>query len=228
MKASDVMTTAVISASPQDSVLSVVEKMLEHRISAVPIVDDQNHVGGVVSEGDLMNRRETQTARSRSWWLDLFVGSEERAAGFLKTRGTRASDVMTAPAITATEDETAADVARKLERHHIKRVPIVRDGRLVGIISRANLLRSFASGAAERVEPTEATQVREAILTSLDEAGVMTHLIGVQVTDDAVELWGLVESPEQIAVARAAVEDAAPSKTLQNQLSVRPHLNQFD
>lgn len=153
-------TRAVISASPRLG--PVVEKMLEHRISVVPIVD-QNRVVGVLSEGDLMNRRETQTVRTRSWWLDLFVGSEERAAGFLKTRGTRAGDVMTAPAITPTEDETAAEIARKLH-----------------------------------------------------------------VTDDAVELWGLVDSPGQIAVARAAVEDAAPSKALENQLSVRPHFNQFD
>lgn len=228
MKASDVMTTAVISASPNDSVLSVVEKMLEHRISAVPVVDDENRVVGVVSEGDLMNRPETQTARTRSWWLDLFVDAEARAAGFLKMHGTRVRDVMTAPAITAAEDDSTAQIASKLERHHIKRVPIVRDGELVGIVSRANLLRSFASGVADHVEPTEAAHVREAILASLDEAGVMTHLVTVQVTDDAVELWGLVESPVQIAAARAAVEAAAPSKAVDNHLSVRPRVSHID
>lgn len=125
MQASDIMTEKVITASPDDTVLSVVNKMLDNRISAVPVVDAEGRVVGIVSEGDLMNRPETETARrGRPWWLELFIGPEKQAQGFLKTHGTRVSDVMTRRVVTATEDEPAAEIARKLERHRIKRVPI--------------------------------------------------------------------------------------------------------
>lgn len=221
MKASDIMTEKVITASPDESVLSIVQKMLDNGISGVPVVDEDGQVAGIVSEGDLLHRPETETVgRPRSWWLDLFVGPETRANEFLKTHGTRASDIMTAPAVTATEDESAADIARKLERHRIKRVPIVRDGRLVGIVSRANLLRTFAQGARTQAGAADNAEVRAAIMERLDTAGIMTHLLGVTVTDDTVELWGAVDSPAQVTAARAAAEGAAPSRTVENHLSV--------
>lgn len=221
MKASDFMTDKVITASPDDTILSVVEKMLEHRISAVPVVDREGRVVGIVSEGDLMNRPETETSRSRSWWLDLFTGPDEQARHFLEMHGTRASDVMTQPVVTATEDDSPSEIARKLERHHIKRVPIVRDDKLVGIVSRANLLRFFASGGGQQVSDADTAVVRDAILTRLEDAGVKTHLLDVTVTKEMVELWGLVETRAQIAAARAAAEGEAPAKKIVNHLAVK-------
>jgi len=221
MKASDLMTDKVITASPDDTILSVVEKMLEHRISAVPVVDGEGRIVGIVSEGDLMNRPETETARNRSWWLDLFTGPDEQARNFLETHGTRASDVMTQPVVTATEDDSPSEIARKLERHHIKRVPIVRDDKLVGIVSRANLLRFFASSGSRQVNDADTAVIRDAILARLEEAGIRTHLLGVTVTEDMVELWGLVETRAQISAARAAAEEAAPAKKIVNHLAIK-------
>ena len=220
MKASDLMTPTVITAHPSDTIESAVEKMLEHHISALPVVDAAGAVVGIVSEGDLMDRPETQTARKRSWWLELFRGPETSARDFLKSHGTRVADVMTNKVVSVTEDETAAEIARKLEKHRIKRVPVVRDGTLVGIVSRANLLRTFASGLDEA--PADAQATRDAILAYLEEAGLMTHLITVTVTDDAVEMWGMVSMPEQIDAARAAAERAAPGKKIENHLSLGP------
>lgn len=220
MKASDFMTEKVITAQPDDTVESVVQTMLEHGVGAVPVVDADNRVLGVVSDGDLLNRPETGTARRRSRWLDLFSGSDVKAERFLKQHGTRARDVMTSPAVTATEDESAAQIAGKLERHRINRVPIVRDGVLVGIVSRGNLLRSFASGSAERGRSDDAT-TRAAIMDLLDDAGLASHLVSVIVHEGTVELWGVVDTASQVSAARAAAETAAPGATIQNYLSVK-------
>src|SRR5690606_22921397 len=125
---------------------------------------------GVVSEGDLMNRPETETRhKAHSWWLPLLSGPTEQASDFLKVYGSKVRDVMTASPVTATEDETPAEIAQKLERHRIKRVPIVRDGKLVGIVSRANLLRCFGQVAqAQTQRPVgDAVTIREAIMDRL-------------------------------------------------------------
>lgn len=224
MKASDIMTAQVITASPDDTVLSIVEKMLENRISAVPIVDEHGRLLGIVSEGDLMNRSETETERRpRPRWLEFFVGPERLAKDFLKSHGTRASDVMTRSLVTGTEDESAADIARKLERHHIKRVPIVRDDKLVGIVSRANLLRSFAQGATAAARDGDAGRIQDEIMKRLAGAGIMTHLLAVTVTADTIELWGAVDSPAQVTAARAAAESVAPTRTVENHLTVEAY-----
>lgn len=221
MNASDIMTDKVVTAHPDDTVLSIVDKMLDHRISAVPVIDEEGRVVGIVSEGDLLSRPETSTARRPSWWLSLFAAPDEQARAFLKSHGTRASDIMTRKVVTATEDESAADIARKLEQHHVKRVPIVRDGKLVGIVSRANLLRSFASGMGSDTADRESGTIRDTILSRLESAGIATHLLSVTVTDDTVELWGMAESSQQVTAVRAAAEGAAPSRTVVNNLSVR-------
>lgn len=219
MKAHDVMTVDVITATPHDTVESVVETMLNHRISAVPVVDAEGLVVGIVSEGDLLNRRETGTSHRRRFrWLDLIADPGTSARAFLKTDGTRASDVMTSPVITVEEDLSVADIARKLERHGIKRVPVVREGRLVGIVSRANLLRSFAHGAEDHAD---AAQLRETLMNRLTSAGIAKHLVSITVSDDRIELWGDVEAPEQITAARAAAEAVAADRAIENNLTVR-------
>ncbi|HRO60692.1 MAG TPA: CBS domain-containing protein [Burkholderiaceae bacterium] len=221
MKATDIMTVDVITASPDDSVQSLVEAMLENRISALPVVDAEGRVLGIVSEGDLMNRPETQTRhKSRSWWLHLLAGPAEQANDFLKIYGSKASDVMTAAPVTATEDETPAEIAQKLERHRIKRVPIVRDGKLVGIVSRANLLRSFGQFAQQHRPAVDAATTREAIMDRLNGAGIRSNWVNVIVTADAIELWGAVEIQAQVDAAAAAARSVDSSRRIVNYLAV--------
>lgn len=225
MNAHDVMTGDVITATPDDTVESVVETLLNHRISAVPVIDAEGHVLGIVSEGDLLNRRETGTSHHRrARWLDVFTSfadSGKTARAFLKTDGTRASDVMTRRVITVEEDVPVADIARMLERHGIKRVPVVRDGRLVGIVSRANLLRNFAHGAAgQATGHADAAQLRKDLLKRLTSAGLATHLLSITVSDDRIELWGDVEVSEQINAARVAAEAVAGDRGVENNLTV--------
>jgi len=222
MKAADIMTVDVVTASVDDSVESVVKAMLDNRISAIPVVDDQRRVLGIVSEGDLLNRPETQTThRPRSWWLSLLAGPAEQAADFLKVYGSRVGDVMTRSVVTATEDETAAEIAQKLERHRIKRVPIVRNGQLVGIVSRANLLRCFGQvGQQQKAGGEDAATLRHAVHERLAKAGIRSNWVNVIVAGDAIELWGAVEIAEQLAAATVAAQSVAPSHRIVNYLAV--------
>ena len=148
MRAMDVMTTGVITADPDMSVQAVATLLSERGISGVPIVDTADRLVGIVSEGDLLHRVETGTervtARSRSWWLDTIASDRELARDYSKSHGRAAKDVMTREVISVTEMTDLAEVAMLLETKRIKRVPVLRDGKLVGIVSRANLVRALA------------------------------------------------------------------------------------
>lgn len=220
MKAKDIMTVAVVTANEDTPIQSIVASMLKHRISALPVVDDQERVIGMVSEGDLMNRPEAQTYRARSWWLSLIDDPASEARDFLKTYGNKAADVMTRTVVTAEEDEPVSSVAEKLERHRIKRVPVVRNGRLVGIISRANLLHCVGHLQGGVAPAGDSEAERKSIFARLAEAGIVSGAINVIVLPDSVELWGLVDSPEELAAAEVAVSSVSPTRKIKNYLNI--------
>ena len=152
MRARDVMTPDVITVDPDTSVQAVAKLLSESGISGVPVVDAADQLVGIVSEGDLLHRVETGTdrrperltGRRRSWWLDTIASDDELARDYAKSHGRTAKDVMTRDVISVTDTTELADVAMLLETKRIKRVPVLRDGRLVGIVSRANLVRALA------------------------------------------------------------------------------------
>jgi len=145
MQASDVMTTTVITVTPDTPVQEVARLLLESGISGVPVVDAQGALAGIVSEGDLIDRVDGEPGRRRrSWWLELVRPPEDQARDYLKLHGQRAQDVMTRDVVSVAEDAPLGEIARLLEKHRVKRVPVLRDGRLVGIVSRANLLHGLA------------------------------------------------------------------------------------
>jgi len=152
MRAMDVMTANVITVDPGTSVQAVAKLLSEQAISGVPVVDATGLLVGIVSEGDLLHRLETGTERRRepltrhrrSWWLETIGSPQELARDYLKSHGRTAEDVMTREVVSVTETVELADVAMLLETKRIKRVPVLRDGKLVGIVSRANLVRALA------------------------------------------------------------------------------------
>ena len=157
MQARDIMTISVISVPLEGQIEGAVRLMLDHNISALPVVDAEGDLKGLVSEGDLMRRvRETDGPR-RSWWLEVLGGSGDAARDFVKLKSHRAEDVMTRDVVSVEEDTNVAEIARLLEKHRIKRVPVLRSGQVVGIVSRANLLHAL-SALKDRVlpEPSEA------------------------------------------------------------------------
>jgi CBS domain-containing protein len=149
MRAMDVMTPHVITVDPETSVQSLAKLLCERGISGVPVVDRDERLVGIVSEGDLLHRAETGTERRiehrRSRWLDTVASDEDLAREYVKSHGRKVKDVMTTNVISVADTMELADVATLLETKRIKRVPVLRDGKLVGIVSRANLVRALAA-----------------------------------------------------------------------------------
>lgn len=225
MQAADVMTAKVITVSPETDVREIARLLLEHNISALPVVDAGGAVLGIVSEGDLMRRVENGTERRKSWWLKSIFAGANNASEYVKTHARKAHEIMTPKPITIAEDEPLYRVAKLLEKHHIKRVPVVRDGKLVGIVSRANLLRGFSAVALDTETPVTANDrdIRDAILKEVDEnTGVWVDRINVIVTDGAVQVWGIVESQEEKMAVQVAAENTPGVKSVENNLGMMP------
>jgi CBS domain-containing protein len=220
MLARDVMTTHVVTVRPDAGVREVARIMLEHGVSAVPVVDEEERPLGMVSEGDLMRRPETGGARPRCWWLALFAKPEARALDFVRSHGGQARDVMSDKLVTVGEEASLRDIATVLEEHRIKRVPVVRDGRIVGIVSRANLLHGLVAAAPEETAPGDEA-IRDAILTKLrHEVGLRDLFLNVTVAGGIVHLWGDVPSEAERRAARVAAETAAGVAGVKDHLTV--------
>jgi CBS domain-containing protein len=219
MRAADVMTTNVVVASPEAPIREIAHEMWERRISAVPVVDDQDHVLGVVSEGDLVRRAELGTDR-RSWWLDLVSSERTLASDYVKTHGRTARDVMTRPAITIEESTDLGEVARLLETKRIKRVPVVRDHKLVGIVSRADIMRALIAAEPSwgRRQADDAT-VRTEVMAELGRLpfAIAAHA-NIIVDKEAVHVWGHIDSPEQRRAILLAAENRAGGRTVVDHL----------
>jgi len=220
MKAKDVMTRNVISIAADASVVEAVQLMLQHGISGLPVVDRNGNVQGIATEGDFLRRAETDTQRKRPRWLEFLVGPASLARDYVHSRARRVEDVMTSDVMTVTEDAELRDIVSLMEKRRIKRLPVVRDGRLVGIVSRANLLRAFASVAAEiSPAPQSDEAIREGVLAELNrESFGRGHLIDVVVRNGVVELWGAVLEPSQGNAARVAAETVPGVKAVKNHI----------
>src|SRR5690554_2511486 len=168
MRAVDVMTPNVITVTPDTEVREIAGLLLEHNISALPVIDTNGSVLGIVSEGDLMRRVENGTERRKSWWLrSIFAGAND-ASEYIKRHARKAREIMTPNPVTISEDEPLHRVARMLEKQHIKRVPVVRDGKLVGIVSRANLLQGLAARSTVESETVvDDRAIRDAIIKEI-------------------------------------------------------------
>jgi CBS domain-containing protein len=145
MKASDIMATNVVTVGATATVQDVASLLFEKHISAVPVTGEKGELLGIVSEGDLLHRAEVGTEKRRSWWLQALKSRNALADEFVKSHAHKVTDVMTHRVITAEPDATLSEIATLLEKNGIKRVPIVKAGKIVGIISRANLIQALAS-----------------------------------------------------------------------------------
>jgi CBS domain-containing protein len=225
MKAADVMVTNVITVGPDACVQDVARILLDSRISGVPVVESNGKLLGIVSEGDLMRRAEAGTGRRRPWWLAILTGREALASEFVKEHSRRVTDVMTRNVVTATPDAPLSTIATLLERNAIKRVPIVHEGKVVGIVSRANLLQALASlgKEAQAVTPADDTKIRAGVISQLKaEPWTRPSLINVIVQDGAVELWGIVESVSEKKAVRVAAEITPGVRAVNDNLIIRP------
>ena len=223
MQAKNVMTAKVVTAKPDTSVKALAELMVKQRIGAVPIIDADGNVVGLVSESDLMRRPETGTERPSSWWLHLVQDPSEQALAYVKSHGLYAKDVMTRDVATVKEDASLAEIAELLESRGIKRVPVMRNDKLIGIISRADLLRGLAASKPAKAANTDDQALRQAAEAAINKhAGLNANFVSVVVTDGTARIWGGVERSEIKDAVRVAVENVPGLKGVQDNITVFP------
>jgi CBS domain-containing protein len=207
MRAQDVMTTHVITVTPDTTVPDAAKLFVENRISGAPVVDADGHVVGVISEGDLLRRVEIGTdGARRTSWLDFFTDSN--ALAYVKSHALRVDDVMTRDVISVDADTPLQEIAALLESHGIKRVPVLRERKLEGIVSRANLLQAIASSSAATTQNLSATdrEIREQLMKELEGRPWAFAGRNVVVSDGVVHLWGVFRSMEAVQAVRVAAE----------------------
>lgn len=223
MHAAEIMTRNVITATAKTEIKEIVDLMIKNRISAVPVVDGNDRVIGMVSEGDLMRRVENNTERRDSWWLKALFTARNDADAYVKSHGRRAEDVMTRDPISVSEDTPLYKIAQTLEKHHIKRVPVVTNGKLVGIISRSNLLHGFSTMQKDSAGTADDRTIREKIVNEMsDRLGISGNTTNVVVSNGVVTLWGLVETEAEKKAAAIAAEGTTGVKEVHNNLGVAP------
>lgn len=220
MQAQDVMTRNVISIGPDATVLQAARLMLQHHISGLPVVDASGNLVGVVSEGDFLRRRETATARRRSRWLEFLMGPGKIASEYTHSHGSKVSEVMTEDVKTVDESADLEEIVELMERHRIKRVPVLCGGQLVGIVTRSNLMHAMVSMARNAPEaPKGDAAIRERLLAELEkQQWAPVGMTNIVVRDGVVEMWGAVIDERQRAAMQVAAENIPGVKAVKDHL----------
>jgi CBS domain-containing protein len=211
MKASDVMVRDVITVSPETSVDAAVKLLAEHDVSALPVIGADGNLVGILSEADLIHRAEIGTEKHRPWWLESLTAASTLAAEFTKSHGQKVGEIMTSHVVSVSEDASLGEIAALFERKRIKRVPVVKDGKLVGIVSRSNLIQALASHIHPSEEHEDSDRsIRLELLSRMQEQDWTDFgSRNVIVTNGVVHLWGLVGS-EQERTALIALAETVP------------------
>ncbi|PRX28249.1 BON domain-containing protein [Paraburkholderia sp. BL18I3N2] len=224
MRASDVMTSNVISVTPEMTVREVARIFVDNGISGAPVLDHDGHVAGMISEDDLLRRAEIGTdERTRTSWLHFWSASEE-ARDYIKTHAAKVRDVMTTDVVTVQPETQLGEVAGILETRRIKRVPVTNAGRLVGIVSRANLVQALASVPDEPASDVTLSdgEIRAMLMGEL--AGRKWSFAGrnIVVTDGVVHLWGIFHSLEAVEAVRVAAQTIPGVKRVEDHTEPYP------
>jgi CBS domain-containing protein len=221
MKARDVMTQPVITIASDASVLEAVRAMLQNKISGLPVADSAGGLVGMVTEGDFLRRVETGTQRRRPRWIEFFVGPGRLAEEYVHASGRKVAEVMTTEVHTAPEDASLDDVIRLMERYRVKRVPILRADKLVGIITRANLMRALiTTGKPVQAESGDDAVIRERLLAELKtQSWAPVGAIDVIVRDGVVTLAGVITDERQRAALCVAAENIPGVKKVEDRLA---------
>lgn len=217
MRAADIMTTKIVSAGPEMSVRLAAGTMVFAGISGMPVIDEDGKLLGIVTEGDLMHRAEIGTGvKPRAWWLEMVASTRELASQYVKEHARKVRDVMSTDVATVTEACPIADIAELLERRRIKRVPVMRDGKVVGVVSRANLIRALVTMAPELPVANDIKDhsIREAVTAAMEGQPWALARENVIVESGTVHLWGQIVSAEEGNAIRVAAENAPGVKAV--------------
>src|ERR1700722_5477978 len=199
MNAMDVMTRNAISVAPDATVAQAVELMLERGISGLLVMDTAGMLAGVITEGDLLRRDELGTERQRPWWLRLIASPGRQAAGFTPSHGRKVADVLTHDVVRRDGDSPVEEIVALMEKHRIKRVPVLQGDRVVGVVSRADLLRALSVVARGSAGPARRDRtIRDHILDILaKESWAPRTTLNVTVVNRVVDLWGTISNDQE-------------------------------
>ena len=220
MIVADVMTRNCITISPDATVEEAVNLMLSRHISGLFVVDKAGDLAGVVTEGDLLRRDELGTQRNRPWWLRLLASPARQAADFTMANGRHVRDVMTEDVMSIAQDAPLEDVVATMEKHRNKRLPVTADGRVVGVVSRADLLRALI-GRVRNAEPlaTDDRTIRTTILNALEaQSWAPMTTLNVTVSDGVVDLWGTITNEQERHAIRVVADNAPGVKAVHDHL----------
>jgi CBS-domain-containing membrane protein len=225
VKAQDIMTRDVVTVGPHTSVPDIAAIMMERHISGVPVLIDHGGIIGIISQSDLLHRVEIGTEkreRPRKWWFLNLADADALAREYAKAHGLKAQDVMTRYVISVREDTELRDVADILDRHRIRRVPVIQAGRLVGIITRGDLVRTLSQVQISRSDENVDNAVLHKALHDRIRAQLWVNesYISVTVNDGVVELWGFVDTVDQHSALRALVEETDGVSRVEDKISV--------
>jgi len=218
MLTGQIMTQNVITVSPETTVAVAAKTMLDHHISGLPVIENGKLVG-IVTEGDFLRRTEIGTERKRPNWLQFILGSGSEAADYVQAHGRKVADVMTRDLRTVSEDTPLQDLVATMETHHVKRLPVMRDGQLIGIVTRANLLRAISTLARDVTGPAASDEdIRARLIVKLMEADWRPNGLQVAVRDGVAHLHGIIID-ERARQATIVAAETTPGVT-----AVRDHL----
>jgi CBS domain-containing protein len=218
----DVMSRDVITVGPETPIHKAAQLMTQHGISGLPVVDAAGTVVGIVSEGDLILR---QKPRERAgWWRLFFEDGERLARDYRKAVGTTVAEVMTTAVISISPDVPIASAAFILDKHRVRRLPVIRDGGLVGIVSRGDLVKALAAAPARELTVPDAVLISEMRERMARELWVDGYGIVVQARDGRLSLWGIVAGPEEKAALETMARAIEGCHGVDNHLTVRSEL----
>jgi CBS domain-containing protein len=223
MRADQIMTPQVITIGADASIVEAIDKMLRHQVSGLPVVDTDGKLIGIISEGDFIRRTETGTQRKSGRWLDCLAGADRVAADCVRGHGRKVGQIMTPDPVTVTEDTPLAQIVRIMESHNVKRLPVVRGDRLVGIVTRADFLPALAELARQVAAPSaDDDRIRSRVIATIEQAVWRPRRLNVMVRDGIVSLGGVVKSEKARQAAIVAAENVAGVKKVQDHLYAYP------
>jgi CBS domain-containing protein len=206
MRAHQIMTRSVITVTPETTIVDAANTMLRKHVSGLPVVDAAGKLVGIVSEGDFIRRSEIGTQRKRGRFLKFILGTGKSATEFVHEHGRKVADIMTAEPFTITEDTALEEIVAQMERNNVKRLPVTRGDKIVGIVSRANLLQAVASLARQIPDPTaDDDHIRSRVIDALEKTDWCPFGLSVIVRDGIVHLSGVIteERSRQAAIVVA-------------------------
>jgi len=219
MRAHQIMTRGVITVTPDAPILEAANTMLRWHVSGLPVVDAAGKLVGIVSEGDFIRRSEIGTQRKRGRWLKFLLGAGATAADYVQEHGRKVSDVMTRDPLSITESATLEEIVASMETNGVKRLPVMRGDKIVGIVSRANLLQAVAGLVREIPDPTaDDDHIRSRIIAAIEKNDWSPFGLNVIVRDGIVHLSGVITEERSRMAAMVAAENIAGVKKVHDHL----------